>query len=339
MLRPDPYRDKKMNVRVASNRPGIEGASVADSGGRAPWRVAVLGASGLLGRAVSAELAAQPGFALSRTAMNRAGSEGLLRLDITDTAAVDAFFETLRPQAAVLVAAQRQPDVCEHEPARARALNVGAVEAVARAAKRHGCWVLSISTDYVFDGSAPPYLPDAQPHPLNAYGQSKLDGEHALWGVTDHACVLRLPLLYGPLETLAESAVTSFVPALLAATAQRPAVIDAWAVRYPTFTPDVAVVIRQMLEQAVGGNAVTGTHHWSSDEPMTKYDIALKLAARLETDPAHIVAQSTPIDATPRPHDCHLDSGSLEALGIGQRTPFERGLDIVLDDRALLQAS
>ena len=310
-------------------------AADVNEGERTPWRVAVLGASGLLGRAIAAELAASAGFEVVRTAMSRAG-EGLHRLDLTDTLSIERFFDTHRPRTVVLAAAEKRPDICEHEPARARALNVAAVEAVAHAARRHECRVLAISTDYVFDGRDAPYLPDATPHPLNAYGQSKLDGEQALWSVTGDACVLRLPLLYGPLETVGESAVTNFIPSLQTASARRPAVIDDWAIRYPTFTPDIAVVIRQILERDTAGEPVDGTHHWSGDEPMTKYAIALKLAERLGLDASLIVAQSTPADSTPRPYDCHLDSGSLEALGIGRRTPFDQGLDFVLGNRSLL---
>ncbi len=289
----------------------------------------------MLGRAIAAELTAHASFTVVRTAMSRAGT-GAHRLDLTDTPALERFFDTHRPQTVVLAAAERRPDVCEHEPARTRALNVTAVEIVARLARRHECRVLAISTDYVFDGRDAPYRPDAVPNPLNAYGRSKLDGERALWSVTREACVLRLPLLYGPLEALGESAVTSFIPALQNATEQHPAIIDDWAIRYPTFTPDIAVVVRQILEHDAAGQPVDGTHHWSGDEAMTKYAIALKLAERLDFDPSFIVAQATPLDSTPRPYDCHLDSTSLEALGIGKRTPFEQGLDHVLGNRALL---
>ncbi|HTJ95710.1 MAG TPA: SDR family oxidoreductase [Pararobbsia sp.] len=290
----------------------------------------MLGASGLLGREIFAELARVTAFDVTGTAFTRSAA-GLVPLDLTDPAAIARFFEAYQPHAVVLAAAERRPDVCEKAPERAHALNVGAVETVARAAVEHGSWMLSISTDYVFDGSTAPYRPDARPNPLNAYGRGKLEGERALASITRQACVLRLPLLYGPLETIDESAATSFIPALRSATAERPAIIDAWAIRYPTLTTDVAVVIRQLVERAADGVPVAGIHHWSGDEAMTKHDIALALAARLRLDPTHIIAQSAPVDATPRPYDCHLDSTSLEALGIGQRTPFAAGIERVLE--------
>ena len=46
-----------------------------------------------------------------------------------------------------------------------------------------GAFVVYISTDYVFDGSSPPYQVTDEPNPLNKYGRSKLDGEIAALAV------------------------------------------------------------------------------------------------------------------------------------------------------------
>ncbi|CAM2178410.1 dTDP-4-dehydrorhamnose reductase [Paraburkholderia sacchari] len=295
------------------------------------FKVAVAGASGLLGRALMRELAVGTDWQIVPTAFSRVGA-GQVALDVRDARAVDAFVAKEAPDAIVIAAAERRPDVCEHDPAAARALNVDAVRSIASAARRRGAWVLSISTDYVFDGAHPPYLPDAEPNPLNAYGRSKLEGEHALLDTADDALVLRLPLLYGPIVDWQESAVTSLVPAIRASAqaGAAAAVMDAWATRYPTFTPDVAFVIRELLTRCADGSAVRGIAQWSGDEPMTKYDIAQRIAGALGIE-SQLVAQTAPTDATPRPRDCHLDSGRLEALGIGRRTPFDAGIRAVLD--------
>lgn len=84
----------------------------------------------------------------------------MIPLDICDADAVVRFIERERPEAIVIAAAERQPDVCEREPAHAHAMNVVAVQNIAAAASRVNAWTLSISTDYVFDGTRPPYLAD-----------------------------------------------------------------------------------------------------------------------------------------------------------------------------------
>ncbi|MFT4069283.1 dTDP-4-dehydrorhamnose reductase family protein [Paraburkholderia sp.] len=294
------------------------------------FKVAVIGGSGLLGRALVDELTRQTGWQIVATAFSRP-SPRRVALDIRDAEAVGHFIEQTAPDAVVIAAAERRPDVCEHNPALARALNVDAVRSLAAAANRCGAWTLSISTDYVFDGSHPPYRHDSAPAPLNAYGRSKLEGERALGETAARGCVLRLPLLYGPIVDWSESAVTSLVPAIAASAAPdgRAATMDAWAIRYPTFTPDVACVIRQMLERHACGETISGIVQWSGDEPMTKYEIAVHLAEALQLD-AHLAPQHTPTDATPRPHNCHLASSRLEALGIGRRTPFDTAIREVL---------
>lgn len=295
----------------------------------AHFKVALIGASGLLGRAVTNELAAFPRWQVVRTAF-RHGDASTVTLDVRDESAVREFITDHAPDAIVVAAAERRPDVCENDPALARALNVDALGFIASAAREIGSWVLSISTDYVFDGTRPPYQPDDAPNPLNAYGRSKLDGEQALLQSSAQSCVLRLPLLYGPVIDWGESAVTSLTPAIVESVrGPAPAVMDAWATRYPTFTPDVAVVIRQLLERHEIGESVTGVKHWSGDEPMTKFDIAQSIARVLNVD-ARITAQHTPIDTTPRPQNCHLASDALEALKIGQRTPFDIAIRSVL---------
>ena len=296
---------------------------------RPHFKVALIGASGLLGRAVTNELAAFPRWQVVRTAF-RHGDASTVTLDVRDESAVREFITDHAPDAIVVAAAERRPDVCENDPALARALNVDALGFIASAAREIGSWVLSISTDYVFDGTRPPYQPDDAPNPLNAYGRSKLDGEQALLQSSAQSCVLRLPLLYGPVIDWGESAVTSLTPAIVESVrGPAPAVMDAWATRYPTFTPDVAVVIRQLLERHEIGESVTGVKHWSGDEPMTKFDIAQSIARVLNVD-ARITAQHTPIDTTPRPQNCHLASDALEALKIGQRTPFDIAIRSVL---------
>ncbi|MCP3716953.1 SDR family oxidoreductase [Paraburkholderia sp. CNPSo 3281] len=294
------------------------------------FKVAVIGASGLLGRAVVRELAAMTTWKVVPTAFRHGGPQQTV-LDVRDAQAVNAFVEREAPDAIVLAAAERRPDVCEHDPAAARALNVDAVRSIAAAARQRG-WVLSISTDYVFDGTQPPYRVDDTPNPLNAYGHSKLEGERALLETSDNALVLRLPLLYGPIVGWHESAVTSLVPAIVASgkPGAQAAPMDAWATRYPTFTPDVAFVIRELLLRCADGKPVCGVAQWSCDEPMTKYDIAQRIAQALGVE-ARLLAQPTPTDATPRPRDCHLDSSRLETLGMGRRTPFDVAIRAVLD--------
>ncbi|WP_322084997.1 SDR family oxidoreductase [Burkholderia sp. BCC1999] len=302
--------------------------------------ILLIGAAGLLGRAVAASLASESSLTLLATIRNpqSAGAkllalppENLAQLDVLDQPALEHLFETRQPAAVILCAAERRPDVCERDPAAARAINVDAPARVGALAARYGAWTLGISTDYVFDGKAAPYTEDATPNPLNIYGRTKLEGDAALLAASSLSCVLRLPLLFGPIADWSESAVTSLAPATVASA--RPGAqavgMDAWAIRYPTYTPDVAKVIRDLTLRHLAGESVTGIRHWSGEEPMTKHDIAQRIAAALGVD-ASLTPIDQPTDATPRPYDYHLDASRLRALGIDHATPFDVALRTVL---------
>lgn len=51
-------------------------------------------------------------------------------------------------------------------------LNVQVSESLASLALKHDARLVYISTDYVFDGTSPPYHVNDQPNPLNFYGWS-----------------------------------------------------------------------------------------------------------------------------------------------------------------------
>ncbi len=103
-------------------------------------KVAIIGASGLLGRAVASELAKVPDRQVVQTAHRRADA-GRVPLNIRDHDAIGAFLRAKSPDAVVVTAAERRPDVCENDPALFRALNVDALSAIAGEARQSGAWV------------------------------------------------------------------------------------------------------------------------------------------------------------------------------------------------------
>eukprot|EP00937_MAST-01D_sp_MAST-1D-sp2_P000522 g522.t1 len=311
--------------------------------------ILVTGASGLLGRAVLTELKQSTDATVIGLAYSRAGGpHNLLKADLTDAAATQALLDDCQPHVILHCAAERRPDVVATDEERARALNVEVVRRLAAAAEasEQQCWMVALSTDYVFDGDAPAegYAVDARPNPLNTYGETKLEGERAFRAAHARGTLLRVPVLFGPTDDVAESATT--IVAKKVADAAECKGEDDWGVRYPTYTPDVAVVLRQLVEAHFStGDAVDGeTFHWTSNytlpftagcggrgEPYTKYKIALLMGEILDCSTAHIAPKGAPpADGVRRPRDCHLDRSALEKLGIGRETDFRQALAATL---------
>ena len=283
-------------------------------------KIVLTGASGLLGRAVMAELL--PNFDIIGLGLNRIHS-GIQKLNLLDTESVNEFMWTVKPDILIHSAAERRPDISQNAPKRTIALNVEATRHLARLAYQTGSWMIYLSTNYVFDGTSPPYSPQDLTNPLNLYGQSKLDGENAVRAETDQFCIIRLPALYGQVEFLGETSITQIGEQIQS---EEKINIDHWSIRRPTWVNDVAVVCRQIIEHRSNQSNFNGTYHWSANEPMTKYQIAQSMGEVVNCSTTHLIPDVKPPVGVLRPQDCELDCSDLVNLGIGQRTPFQTAI-------------
>jgi dTDP-4-dehydrorhamnose reductase len=291
--------------------------------------ILITGASGLLGRAVRESFSAVEAWQVSGIAFQRARS-GLDCVDLCDPKAVREYLDAKRPACIVHCAAERRPDCSERDPDATMRLNVEATARLAKWAAANNAWMIFLSTDYVFDGVTPPYLPGAPTNPMNLYGRSKRDGELAVWTETSDACVLRVPLLYGNVEDLGESVVTDLARQIRAADGN-PLTLDDWATRYPTLVDDVAEVLRQVVGHRLAHPDFRGTFHWSGSEAFTKCSMGRAIAKILQIDPEKLLPDPRPPAGAPRPKDCHLDCADLERLGFGRRTPFAGAIARILE--------
>jgi dTDP-4-dehydrorhamnose reductase len=118
-------------------------------------------------------------------------------LDISDAEAIKEVFATQSFAICINAAAYTNVDGAETNKALAYAINATAVDTLAKACKQQQCWLIHISTDYVFDGTLDrPYTPEDTPNPLNVYGASKLAGEQAIEVVGGTHSIVRTSWLY-----------------------------------------------------------------------------------------------------------------------------------------------
>ncbi len=302
-------------------------------------KLLVTGASGLLGRSLMKLLASYPDIETKGVAFSRAKAP-LEKLDLTEERSVALFFAHFRPDVVIHLAAERRPDIVDTDLERARAINVDATQIIARECAKRGVFLLLISTDYVFDGSAPPYFPNSPVHPLNEYGRMKLEAERvaetALSGIVRASggrsvgAVLRIPILYGPVGYLEESSVTEIA---LALKSTEPRNIEHWAHRYPAHVDDVSTAIMAIVEACMQRTAACGPFPrflLSGKEAYTKYEMAKAMAAALGIDASHIRPDPSPPKGAPRPRDCRMDTSLLESLGWRQEKYFSSSIGDII---------
>jgi len=279
----------------------------------------VTGASGVLGSAIYSVFKSISGNEVLGTANSRAKEHlELHALDLLDKTAVEQLFAQWKPDWVVHCAAERRPDVAEKDPEGVKKLNIGVTEHLGRLAKEHSFFLIYISTDYVFDGTNPPYSPDSKPNPLQLYGQTKHAGEMALQNLEiQKYLILRVPVLYGPAPKNSDSAVNILID-VVQDQSGKTYKMDHYATRYPTNVLDIAGFLLRLSSSSLS-RPVPTILHYSSDEPFTKYEICLIFAKVLGLAHKHIIPDVEPptgAGATTRPRDCHLDCRETDALGV-----------------------
>ena len=120
-------------------------------------------------------------------------------LDITDAAAVSAYFATYRPAYCINTAAYTAVDRAEEEVAAAVQLNLEGPKHLATAAAANDCRLLHLSTDYVYHGTDNiPLQETAAVNPQSLYAKTKLDGDRIVKVILPYqSIIVRTSWVYG----------------------------------------------------------------------------------------------------------------------------------------------
>ena len=274
--------------------------------------VLVLGGTGRLGRAVIAEL----------TRRGRAfDAPSRAEFDLSAVASVGGLLDTLCPVAVVNlvgftdVAAAELPENAEA----AIALNVELPAALARACARFAIPFVHVSTDYVFDGAqSRPYLEGDSVNPLQVYGATKLDGERAVLARNRDALILRVSTLYGPGRAQQPAYVDAILRQARASAAAGGGVLQVveTPVSSPTYAPDVAPVLVDLLDRGV-----TGIVHAVNDGAASRLELAQATVALAGLGDRVIVrARPEPSAGLRRPAYSVLDTSTLSRV-LGRKLP------------------
>ncbi len=251
---------------------------IEQRGSGEPLRWLVVGAAGMLGRAVVDELDRRTFTALDRASF-----------DVTDAGAVRS--AVAGHDVVVNCAAWTAVDDAESHEAAAYAVNAIGPANLARACAASGARLVQVSTDYVFAGDATaPYAEDADPAPRSAYGRTKLAGEWAVRAeLGDRAWIVRTAWLYG-------HGGPNFVATMLRLMGERDTVdvVDDQQGQ-PTSSTDLARRLVELVEAGAPG----GTYHGTNAGSTTWFGLARRVFELAGADPSRV--RPTTTDRFPRP--------------------------------------
>jgi dTDP-4-dehydrorhamnose reductase len=254
-------------------------------------------------------------------------------IEISDLHSVSHALEDIHPQVIVNTAAMHHVENCEREPEKAFAVNALGPRNLAVVAQDLGAALMHVSTDYVFDGSkGSPYIEEDNPLPLNAYGISKLAGEHFVRATTDKHFVIRTSGLYGKNPCRAKGGL-NFIELMLKLAKERGEVrvVDSEVVT-PTSTTELA---QQMVHMSRSDRY--GLYHATAEGSCSWHEFAREIFAITDTPVRLKVAAPGEFPAkVARPKYSVLENRALKSRGLNVFKPWQDALHKYLADRIKL---
>ncbi len=238
--------------------------------------------------------------------------------DIIQRSAIDALV-TQGPELVIHAAAMTDVDGCARDPMAAFRANVLGTQNVALACQRLRAPLVYISTNEVFDGGKDsPYLEFDEPHPINAYGTSKLAGERYVQMLLHRFYIVRTAWLFSP-------GGNNFPKKIVAAAKEKGALsVVADEIANPTYAPDLARALAQLIE-----SEHYGIYHLVNQGAVSRFDFTARILQRAGLEKVRL----TPIPlaeyrraSTPPRNGALTNFVAATALGI-QLRPWEQALD------------
>ena len=228
-------------------------------------------------------------------------------MDITDAAAVERVLTETQPEAVIHCSAFTAVDRAEDETELCRRVNVEGTKNIAKICKKLDCKMLYLSTDYIFSGDGErPWEPDDEASPLNAYGQSKYDGELALKKYVEKYFIVRISWVFGINGN-------NFIKTMLRLGRENGAVkvVDD-QIGSPTYTYDLSRLLVDMIE-----SDRYGAYHATNEGICSWYEFAKEIfraAGMNDVSVTPVKSGEFPVKAK-RPKNSRMSKEKLVANG------------------------
>ena len=198
-------------------------------------------------------------------------------MDITNPEETMAVISAEKPEVVIHTAAMTNVDQCEQEKPACWQQNVTAVEIIVRACEANGCFLLHLSTDFIFDGENGPYSETATANPISYYGDSKLAAEKVVMKSGVNWAIARTVLVYGVAFDMSRSNIILWVKKSLEDGKTINVVNDQW--RTPTLAEDLA-----MGCYLVAKRKAAGIFNSSGSDLLNPYQMAIATADYFSLD-------------------------------------------------------
>lgn len=273
--------------------------------------ILICGASGLVGREICIMLDEMNVNYIGTYNKNVINKPNMYRINYSDLKELEEFLFFHKITSCLFCIVERLTDVCENNWNEIKKTNIDIVHTTSYLCNKLNIKFIHLSTDYVFDGSTQPNLPDSPKNPLQNYGISKLLSEFRVLKNCKNYCIIRTPVLYSKLSKIHDNAVCLIGKNVMDLRDSIMRKEDNYSIRRPLYIADLCKFIYDCIIQDYIGIY----HFYNPHNKYTKYEICIKIGDYLNINVNHIVRNNLKCEGiAPRPYDTQLQDTSFDIL-------------------------
>jgi len=264
-------------------------------------RVFLIGASGFLGKSI---LHKCPNSVEILGSYFQNDQDSTIALDVREKNKMESILTNLKYDVIIHCGSLRI-DVCERDPKLAYSINVEGTKNLVEICKKNNLYLIYISSDAIFDGTAKFNKEQTTPNPLGVFGKTKVESESIIRENLESYCILRTSNLFGW-----DKKQQNFAQWIIHERSQNKTVkVISDQIISPSYCLNVADII---VEAAT--KKVKGIYHVAGKESVTRYDFAQKIATSFNLDEKLLIPTSISelnLDMK-RGKNCSLDTTKLQ---------------------------
>ena len=249
------------------------------------------------------------------------------QIDIADFEQTKNQILKISPDLIINATAYTAVDKAEEDQKTASLINHLAVKNIADICNQQGCWLIHMSTDYVFDGNSKvPYKEDHKTNPQGVYGETKHNGELAIQASGCKHIILRTAWVFSEYGN-------NFLKTMLSLGADRDelSIVDD-QIGCPTYAQDIAISIKVIIPKIINKKISSGVFNYCGNQSCSWYKFAKIIfeEAKARRIPApskiHPIASDAFQTKARRPQYSVLDSSLIESVFLVSASDWRQGI-------------
>lgn len=241
-------------------------------------KILILGSSGLIGISLVPLLKK---YNISTTYHSQKINENDISLDIFSYDSLQKVFELTTPDVVInLTGIYKNLEFCEQNKDLTMNIHCNALKSVSELANKFDSFLITISTDQVFDGSKGNYTESDKVCPINHYGKTKAEGEKIVQNIAKKYCIIRTCMIWG--QNNIRKTFSEFILDEIKHKNELKLIED--QTTSPTYLKNFCEMFSEVIEKEI-----LGVIHLSGPENLSRYQFGQKLLELANLDKEKII--------------------------------------------------